>query len=268
MGFVNLALEFTSKSHSVLQVLVIECMGMAHDRKSILLRSVDPRQFMLAAQIETTSVDSRCFMLDSMNSSNPPPSNPVLSAYENFVRDTPLVTRYVLTSQFVTWFVSFFLDLSPALSVIPHFTLIKFEIYRILLSPLVCSSFITLAFAYLSFIDNGRRLEFSMGSTHFAWLLLTIGIFTNTAFLILSFAMYLMSGNTLWLFSQSRGIWVILFGIIQIECSKAPSNSQRKLFFFTVPTIYYPLALFGLFSLIGGFQFSYLLSIGVGYLDG
>jgi hypothetical protein len=43
---------------------------------------------------------------------------------------------------------------------------------------------------------------------------------------------------------------------------------MRKLFFFSVPTLYYPLALFGLFSIFGGFQFSYLLSIGVGYAYG
>ena len=202
-----------------------------------------------------------------MSSSNPPPPNLILSAYENFVRDTPSITRYVLTSQFATWFLSFFLDLSPALSVIPYFTLMEFEIYRILLSPLVCSNLMSLAFAYLSFVDIGRRMEFNYGSTSFAWLLLVIGILSNVAFLVLSLSLYIISGNTLWMFSRSGGIWVMLFGIIQIECSKAPSNSRRRLFFFTIPTIYYPLALLALFSFIGGFQLSYLLSIGVGYLD-
>jgi hypothetical protein len=43
---------------------------------------------------------------------------------------------------------------------------------------------------------------------------------------------------------------------------------MRKVFVFTVPTIYYPLALLGIFSLIGGFSFNYLISIGVGYLFG
>jgi hypothetical protein len=40
---------------------------------------------------------------------------------------------------------------------------------------------------------------------------------------------------------------------------------MRKLLFFTVPTIYYPLALLVLFSFIGGFSLSHLISIAVGY---
>lgn len=201
--------------------------------------------------------------------SDPPPQvNPVLNAYENFIRETPLVTRYVITSQAVTWIITFMVDLSKALANTPYFTVYYFEIYRILLSPFVCPGFISLVFAYLSFTENGRRLEFSMGSASFATLLLSIGIVTNTLYLVLSFALYFITGSLLWLFAPSIGIWIILFGIIAIECSEAPQSSMRKLFFFTVPTIYYPLALFGLFSLLGGFQLSYLLSIGVGYAYG
>jgi hypothetical protein len=66
---------------------------------------------------------------------------------------------------------------------------------------------------------------------------------------------------------MSTNLGHIFFGQA-IDCVKAPPNSMRKLFFFTVPTIYYPLALFALFSLLGGFQISYLLSIGLGYVYG
>jgi membrane associated rhomboid family serine protease len=201
-------------------------------------------------------------------SNSPPPANPVLNAYETFIRETPLVTRYVLTSQFVTWVFSFFADPSFAVANIPHFTVFKFELYRIVLSPFICPGLFSLIFAYMSFVDNGRRLEFSMGSTAFGCLLLTIGVLTNLAYLIVSFLLYGLTGNQGLLFLPSLGIWLILFGVIAIECSKAPQNSVRRLFFFNVPTLYYPLALFGLFSLFGGFQLSYLLSIGVGYAHG
>jgi membrane associated rhomboid family serine protease len=203
-----------------------------------------------------------------MSSNAPPPPNPVLDAYEGFVRETPLITRYILLTQCVTWFLSFFIDLSLAVANIPHWTILKFEVYRLLLSPFVCTSFFSLLFAYMSFVDNGKRLEFSMGSAAFGFLVLTLGVITNTAFLLLSFTLYGVTGNRTWLFVPSLGIWIILFGVISIECSRAPPESKRKLFFFEVPTIYYPLGLFGLFSLFGGFQLSYLISIGVGYAYG
>lgn len=205
-----------------------------------------------------------------MSSNNPPPPpNPVLSAYESFVRDTPLVTRYTLSSQCISWFVSFFFNPSYALGTIPSFVVTKLEIYRIILSPLVCDSALSLVFAYLSFLDNGKRLEFSMGSTAFAWLMVTITVVTNVTFCILMFGLSGLTNEKGFLLSPSSGIWTVLFGIIAIECVKAPPNSQRRFFFLTVPTIYYPLILWLIFSLLfGGLNLAFLISIGVGYAHG
>jgi membrane associated rhomboid family serine protease len=203
-----------------------------------------------------------------MSSNAPPPPNPVLSAYENFVRETPLVTRYILMGQAISWILSFLIDFSYAIANTAHFTIFKFELYRIVLSPFVCTSLMSLVFAYISFVDHGRRLEFSQGSTAFAALLLTIAVVTNLAHLAVCFTLYALSGNRGYLFTPSIGIWIILFAVIAIECAKAPQNSMRKLFFFNIPTIYYPLALFCLFSIFGGFQISYILSMAVGYAYG
>jgi membrane associated rhomboid family serine protease len=206
--------------------------------------------------------------MSSPNSSPLPPNNPILSAYEQFVRDTPLVTRYVLTTLLVTWFAGFFVDLSYATATVPFFCLFKFEIYRIIISPFICQSILSLVFAVFSFTDNGKRLEFSMGSTAFGWYLLTMACCTNVAFLVLLFLAYGLSGESGFLWYKSIGIWTILFGLIATECSKAPRDSQRRLFFFNVPTIYFPIALWGLFALFGGVDFADLLSVGVGYASG
>ena len=203
-----------------------------------------------------------------MSSNNPPPTNHILNAYETFVRETPLVTRYILTGQFVTWWLSFFVDLSMILGNIPQFTVFRFELYRIVLSPFICPGLFSLIFAYISFVDNGRRLEFSMGSTAFFVLTMMIGVLTNLAFIALLFLLYGITGSHSLLILPSVGIWIILFGIIAIECSNAPPDSKRRLFFYDVPTKYYPLALFGLFSLLGGFSLSHLISIGVGFAYG
>jgi membrane associated rhomboid family serine protease len=203
------------------------------------------------------------------NNNEPPPPNPILSAYEGFVRDTPLVTRYTMTTLVMSWIVSFVADPTFALANIPHYTVLKFEIYRIALSPLVCTNLLTLIFAYISFLDNGKRLEFSLGSTKFAWLMLVLAVSANVAFLVLCFTLYLVTGGENgFLHLQASGIWTMLFALISIECCKAPATSQRRLFFLTVPTVYYPLVLFALFSLFGGFRLSYLLSIGIGYAYG
>jgi membrane associated rhomboid family serine protease len=204
------------------------------------------------------------------SSSDPPPPNPVLTAYEGFIQRTPLVTRSILSIQVVSYIFSWFVNPHYALANIPQFTLFQFEIYRVLLSPLVNTSFFSLIFAFLSFMEHGKRLEHSLGSTAFAWLCMTIGCLTNVAFLLLSLVLYLLSGqDTAYMFASAAGIWLILFGIIAIECIQAPRIQTRRLFFFEVPVLYYPFAIYLFFALLSAsLSFPYLLSIGVGYAYG
>jgi membrane associated rhomboid family serine protease len=202
------------------------------------------------------------------STSTPPAQNPVLTAYEGFCRETPLVTRAVLIVQFATFLLSYLVDLTYAIANTPNFTIFHYEVYRILLSPFICTSFLSLVFAYLSFGDNGRRLEFSMGSSAYVVLLLTIGVLTNLLHLAVFMTFYFLTNNEVYLFTKSYGIWIILFGIISIECAQAPQNSMRKLFFFTVPAIYFPILLLLLFSVFGGLQVPYVLSMGIGYAYG
>ena len=104
-----------------------------------------------------------------------------------------------------------------------------------------------------------------MGSTSFATLFLTIGILTNLLYVPVAFILDTILGQQYFFLLPTFGIWIVLFGVIAMECSNAPQGSMRKLFVFTVPTIYYPLALLGIFCFIGGFSINYLISIGVGY---
>lgn len=207
----------------------------------------------------------------SSNNSNvlPPPPNPVLNAYEQFVQETPFVTRSILTTLCITWLLGLVMDLSYATATVPYFCVFKFELYRIVISPMICQSILSLVFAFLSFTDNGKRLEHSMGSAAFGWYLLTVAVCTNVAFLLLLFLANGLTGEPGFLWYRSVGIWTILFGIVAADCSQAPSSdNKRRLFFFTVPTIYYPIALWGLFALMGGFDLADLLSVGVGYAYG
>jgi hypothetical protein len=167
-----------------------------------------------------------------------------------------------------TYLISFFLDVSFAVSNIPYFSLNRLELYRILLSPLICSSIFTLALAYLSFVEHGKRLEFSMGSAHFLYLLTSLAFVVNTAHIVLTYLFWVLTGDQSWVFVPASGIWTILFPMIAIECVQAPPHSVRKLFMWTVPTLYYPLVLLGIFSVLGGVQLSSGLAVAAGYAYG
>ena len=86
-------------------------------------------------------------------SGGPPQPNPVATALEGYQRDTPLITRYVLNSIVVSFVTSFFCSPAYLLANIPIFTVFKFQLYRILTSPLICSDALSLFFAFYAFMN-------------------------------------------------------------------------------------------------------------------
>lgn len=203
------------------------------------------------------------------NSNNGPPQpNPVSTAYESYVRDTPLITRYVLNATVISFFTGFFFSPAYLLANIPLFTIFKFQLYRILTSPLICTDILSLFFTFMGFMNHGVKLEQSMGSSLFACLFFTLTIVTNILFLIISILLWGLTNSDSYLAGASLGIWTVLLGIIAVECSEAPPDTKRRLFFFEVPALYYPLVLLALFSLFAGPKLPYCLGVAVGYAYG
>ncbi len=96
---------------------------------------------------------------ESSNNSGPPNANPVLTAYESYLRDTPLITRYVLNATVISYLTGFFFSPAYLLANIPIFTLFKFQLYRVLTSPLVCTDILSLVFTFMGFMNHGVKLE-------------------------------------------------------------------------------------------------------------
>jgi len=206
--------------------------------------------------------------VNSSNSDEPPAENPILTAYESFVSSTPLVTRTILNVLVVSYLGSWIVEPNYGLACIPQFVVHYYEIYRLITSVVVNQTLFSVLFASLSFVRTGKILEESLGSASVAWLCLAVfTLLTNSIFLgIQLIGSYVTSDSSL-LLTSSSGIWVVLFGLISMECCHAAQyQNTRKLILFDVPTIYYPLALLVLFSLFSGrFQLSYAISTALGY---
>ncbi len=117
-------------------------------------------------------------------------------------------------------------------------------------------------------MNHGVRLEQSMGSSLFAALFFTLTIATNILFLIISILLWGLTSKSNYLMAASLGIWTVLLGIIAVECSEAPPDTKRRLFFIEVPALYYPLVLLALFSMFAGVKLAYVLGVVVGYAYG
>lgn len=243
--------------------------GFREDESPVPLVLRSTSSIAASAQRSSSPVQQEIMHFNDSASQLPPPNNPILESYLKFKKETPFVTRNVLTSQLVFFVLSFLFDPTDAAANIPHFTIHQYQVYRIVLSPFLCNRFISLVFAYFNFTENGRRLERSTGTTAFLILIFTVGTLTNLLYICVALLLNATAGSDSLLFQPASGIWIVLFAVISIECSKAPPQSVRKLIFVPVSTTVYPLALFALFSLLGSsFELSYLISVVVGYAYG
>jgi hypothetical protein len=116
----------------------------------------------------------------------------------------------------------------------------------------------------MGFMNHGIRLEQSMGSSLFGCLFFTLTLVCNVLFLVISVLLWGLTNSESYLVAASLGIWSVLLAIIAVECAQAPPDTSRRLFFLTVPTLYYPLVLLALFSMFAGLKLAYMLGVAVG----
>mmetsp|Transcript_20813 Transcript_20813/g.28881 ORF Transcript_20813/g.28881 Transcript_20813/m.28881 type:complete len:312 (-) Transcript_20813:86-1021(-) len=149
----------------------------------------------------------------------------------------------------------------------PFFTVRHFEIYRLLLSPLVGNSILSIIIILLSYPATAQKMEYSSGSGAFLSLLLMLTVVTNIFFALLCYILYLFNVFAEAIFWRSSGFFTTLFSLITIECMMNPDAPRRLMFIpVDIPSKYFPLALYALFSIFGGPELSFLVSIFVGYL--
>lgn len=153
-------------------------------------------------------------------SSQPPASNdnPVLTYYREWSEKTPYVTRVTMIVLVVSYLVSFFVPSDSVLGNTTYFSILNFEVYRLILSPLVGNSIFNIVLIALFFPGMGGRMESSLGSSAFLVLMGTLTLMTNVIFVVLCIFLYYVANVAEAVFYTCSGFWLVLFGLITIEC--------------------------------------------------
>ena len=196
----------------------------------------------------------------------PPPNNPLLSYWREFQERTPYVTRTSLIAMAICYLVSFFFNAEVTLGNVPFFTVFSFEIYRVITAPFVGNSFLTLVMVVLFYPAMGTKMEASVGSAAFLYLMAAMTVVINIVFLAVCFLLYAV-GMVEALFYSCSSFWLVLFALIVIECMQAPEQPRRIFMLpMDIPSKYFPLLMYAVFSLLSGPALSFAVSMGVGYL--
>lgn len=205
--------------------------------------------------------------MSTPNSTSPPSSgNPFLQSYQAWSVRTPYVTRTSTIVLTIVYILTWFINLQSWWANIPYYTLFYFEIYRLILSPLVGNSLLTLILAYLVYPSLGVKMESSMGSSAFLYLIIFFTLSVNIGFALMCLLAYLL-GSSSALGWVSMDFWTLLFALITLDCMQTPDMPRRLMFIpVDIPSKYIPLVLYVLICLFSGFVLSYALSLLVGYL--
>jgi hypothetical protein len=211
------------------------------------------------------------------------PGNAVLEFYDQWSQRTPAVTRYTCFSLLAIYITSFFIHadmvlgmsdeymlcvsiiiISCAVGDMPYYTVMHFEIYRLLLSPLVGNSFLNVLILLYMFPTIAGRMENSLGSLSFLTLMGVITLFVNLFFNVVCLILY-WGGSEPALFYNCCGFWTIVMALITMDCMFTP-DVPRNLIIVSIPGKYYPLVIYAIFSLLGGGNLlSHAISVFFGY---
>ena len=153
----------------------------------------------------------------SENMPPPPSNNPVLSYYNDWANRTPYVTRASMIIMVATYLASFFFQAGMVLGNTPYFSIFSFEVYRLILSPFVNNSIFNIVLIALFYPAMGTQMEVKMGSAAFLACIGTLTVATNVIFAAVCVLLYLF-GMVEALFFDCSGFWVVLFGLITIDC--------------------------------------------------
>ena len=193
-----------------------------------------------------------------------PTDNPCLTLYNDFINSTPVITRLSILGLFFAWVFSWFFNLDSMLGNITYFSFGHFEVYRLVVSPLVGNSFFSILMLMLFYPAMGTRMEYSLGSAGFLALLVTLSLTINVVFNALCFILY-MIGVKGSLLMNCCGFFNIIFALLTIECQRNPEAPRMILCLpFPIQSKYFPFVFFLVFTLLGGPQLDLAVGIIVG----
>lgn len=143
-------------------------------------------------------------------------SNPVVTYYNEWSERTPFVTKYTVIILVISYFISWIFDTSDWFADIPAYTLLRFEIYRLLLNPFVGNSILMLLLTIIMFVVMAGKFESSQGSLRFLFLMGTMSLLTNLGFIV--FCLFGLIWDDVALYWACQGFWNVCFALITIDC--------------------------------------------------
>ena len=196
---------------------------------------------------------------------------------KNFIDSIPFCIKILLGSNLIFFcFCHFFISFSLAFANIPYYTILKFQIWRLLTSNFISTNFLNLIFVIFFWLPQSMNLERSIGTVRYM-----INFFVNSIFIQLLYDLFLLifsifnssillkkiyyDKNNNMEYIESDGLWPYIMMEMKILCLANPENEMNILCFsYPIKSKYYPLILFVILT-VCNFTIKFDLIAGIVY---
>ena len=186
----------------------------------------------------------------------------------------PFFIRFVVTSTVILYLLNLFIhQISLYLSNIPYFVIFNFQVWRLFTNAFITTSIFNIIFAFISWIKDASNLESNIGTMKYMMIFMVNSILIQFIEMTILLIISLISGQKSILaynynlgFVENDGLWPIIMAELTLLCLCNPDIEMRFMFLpCVVKAKYYPILLFGFFTLLNQFHLNFGVLSGIIY---
>ena len=193
--------------------------------------------------------------------------NSIIDQMPFFIKIIVFLTLTFFILNLFTPFFSFYL------ADIPYFTIFHFQLWRLFTTAFITTGLLSIVFSLLFWYRDAAKKEQEMGTIKYMLYFFMMTFFIQTIYCLLMMVLSIIIQNTFMLKLKitingirNEGLWPILMCDLTLLCLNNPEENMR---FFLFPCIikakYYPLVLFGIFTVLSGFNIDFEIFCGIGF---
>ena len=193
--------------------------------------------------------------------------NSIIGNMPFFVKIIVFATLIFFVINLFTPYVAFYL------ADIPYFTIFHLQIWRLFTTAFITTGLLSIVFSLLFWYRDAVRLERESGTIKYMLKFLMFTCCIQILYCSIMLIISLIIQNTIMLKMKltmrgvrNEGLWPILMCDLTLFCLSNPEAPMRFFFFpCIIKAKYYPLVLFGIFTLLSNFNIDFEILCGIGF---
>ena len=192
----------------------------------------------------------------------------------SIIDSMPFFIRIVVFSTLIFFIINLFTPyIAFYLADIPYFTIFRLQLWRLFTTPFITTGLISIVFSLLFWFRHAVKLEQEKGTVKYMLNFFMNSFFIQIMYCLLMLIISLIIQNQIMLRMKltmrgvrNEGLWPILMCDLTLVCLSNPEANMRFFFFpCNIKAKYYPLFLFGVFTLLSNFNIDFEILCGIAF---